>query len=90
MFNTDFVDAITSGDIKLAVIPDDPVYDDDGDDPFNTAYAEEIVKTDKEKKRKEASRLKFSGLSSVADVLSGKTDKLDKELIEVTVKSKRR
>ena len=35
-------------------------------------------------------RLKFSGLSSVADVLSGKTDKLDKDLVQVTVKSKRR
>ena len=58
IFNTAFVDAITSGDVKLAVIPDDPVYDDD---PFNTAYAEAIVQKDKVEKRKEANRIKFSG-----------------------------
>jgi hypothetical protein len=89
IFNTAFVDAITSGDIKLAVIPDDPVYDDK-DDPFNTEYADVIVHKDKVEKRKEANRLKFTGLSSVADVLSGKTDKVDKSLIEHSTKRKRR
>ena len=39
---------------------------------------------------KEASKLKFTGLSNVADVLAGKKDKVDKDLIDVTVKSKRR
>ena len=87
IFNTDFVDAVTSGDVKLAVIPDSPVYDDD---PFNTGFAEEIVKKDKEEKRREASRIKFTGLSSVADVLSGKADKVDSSLVELTVKQKRR
>ena len=87
IFNTAFVDAITSGDVKLAVIPDDPVYDDD---PFNTAYAEAIVQKDKVEKRKEANRIKFSGLSSVADVLSGKSDKVDSSLIEHATKRKRR
>ena len=89
IFNTAFVDAITSGEIKLAVIPDDPVYDDK-DDPFNTAYAEVIVQKDKVEKRKEANRIKFSGLSSVADVLSGKSDKVDSSLIEHATKRKRR
>lgn len=89
IFNTAFVDAITSGDIRLAVIPDDPVYDDQ-DDPFNTAYAEVIVQKDKVEKRKEANRIKFSGLSSVADVLSGKSDKVDSSLIEHATKRKRR
>lgn len=87
IFNTGLAEAIISGDIKLAVIPDDPVYDDD---PFNTAYAEEIVKKEKAEKRKEANRIKFTGLSSVADVLSGKADKVDKSLIEHSTKRKRR
>merc|ERR1712098_524172 len=39
LFNTDAVDAVLAGDVKLAVIPDDPVYDDGDDDPFNTAIA---------------------------------------------------
>ena len=56
LFNTDFVNAVTSGDLKLAVIPDDPVYADDEDDPFNTAIADSIVKTDKEQKRKEETK----------------------------------
>ena len=87
IFNTDFVNAVTSGDVKLAVIPDSPVYDDD---PFNTGFADEIVKKGKEEKRREACRIKFTGLSNVADVLTGKADKVDKELVELTVKQKRR
>ena len=89
IFNTAAAEVILSGDIKLAIIPDDPVYDDD-EDPFSTKIADEIAKFDREKKRKEASKLKFTGLSSVADVLSGKKDKVDKDLVEVTTKSKRR
>ena len=50
------MNAVTSGDLKLAVIPDDPVYADDEDDPFNTAIADSIVKTDKEQKRKEETK----------------------------------
>merc|ERR1712018_976765 len=89
IFNTGAAEAVLSGDIKLAIIPDDPVYDDE-DDPFSTKIADDIAKFDREKKRKEASKLKFTGLSSVADVLAGKKDKVDKDLVEVTVKSKRR
>ena len=91
LFNTAFVDAVTSGEgIKFAVIPDDPVYDDDEDDPFNTEIANVVVKKQEEEKKKEDKRLKFSGLSSVADVLSGKTTQVDKSLVEQTVKRKRR
>ena len=89
IFNTGAAEAVLSGDIKLAIIPDDPVYDDE-EDPFSTKIADEIAKFDREKKRKESSKLKFTGLSNVADVLSGKADKVDKNLIDVTVKSKRR
>ena len=89
LFNTAHVDAVISGDIKLAVIPDDPIFDDK-DDPFNTEIADEIFKKDKQEKRKEATKLKFSGLSSVADVLSGKADKVDPSLIEHSTKRKRR
>ena len=89
LFNTDFVNAITSGDVKLAVIPDDPKYDDE-DDPFNTSFADQVVQKQKEEQRKEESRLKFTGLSAVADVLAGKAQTIDKSAVEVTVRSKRR
>ncbi len=91
LFNTNFVDAITSGDVKLAVVEEDTVIpDEEEDDPFNTAIAEVVVKKQEEAKRKEQNKLKFTGLSSVADVLSGKADKVDKSLVEQTVKRKRR
>ena len=89
MFNTDFVTPVLTGDIKLAVIPDDPKYDDE-DDPFNTEYASVIVNKEKDEKRKEANRIKFEGLSSVADVLTGKASTVDKHLIEHSTKRKRR
>ncbi len=90
LFSTNFVDAITSGDVKLAVIPDDPVIDEGDDDPFNTAIADVVVKKQQEIKRKEETKLKFTALSSVADVLAGKADKVDQGAIEATVKRKRR
>ena len=90
IFNTDFVTAVTTGEVKLAVIPDSPTYDDDEDDPFNTTIADVIVKKDKEVKKKEQTKLKFTGLSAVADVLAGKADKLDKSQLEHQVKKKRR
>ncbi len=89
LFNTDFVNAITSGEVKLAVIPDD-LPPEEGDDPFDTAIADEVVKKQSEEKRKEETRIKFTGLSSVADVLAGKRDKVDQSAIEVTVRRKRR
>lgn len=61
-FNTDFVTDITTGKVQLAVIPDSPVFDEDEeDDPFNTKIAEVVVKKDKEEKRKEETKLKFTG-----------------------------
>ena len=89
-FNTAFVDTITSGQIKFAEIPDDPVYDEAEDDPFNTDIAKSIVKSEEEHRRKAETKLKFSGLNAVADVLSGKSDHLDKSLVDHTVKRKRR
>ncbi|XP_040569178.1 uncharacterized protein stnA [Lepeophtheirus salmonis] len=88
LFNTDFVEALAN--VKLAVIPDSPTFEDDADDPFNTAIADDIIKKDLSEKKKLDTKLKFEGLGSVADVLSGKAESVDKSFIEHTVRKKRR
>ena len=74
------------------MIPDDPIFDDGEDDPFDTniAVVKKIVKEEEQKKKKEDTRLKFTGLSAVADVLSGKSEKVDPSVVEHAVKRKRR
>nr|CAG4636767.1 EOG090X00TB [Ceriodaphnia reticulata] len=44
IFNTEYVDVVTSGDLKLAYVPDSPTLEAaDGDDPFDTSVVEKIV-----------------------------------------------
>lgn len=93
LFNTGFVDAIVSGDIKLAVIPDSPV-EEEGDDPFDTKFADVVVeKHEKEARvraKVEANRIKFGSLAAAADVLTGKAEKVDKHDVDHALKKKRR
>lgn len=72
IFATDYIEAITSGEVQLAVVPDSPVLDfDDGPDPFDTAYAEKvIVGADKAKGNK-----KLVSLGAAVEVLSGRVDR---------------
>ncbi|CAB4064061.1 unnamed protein product [Lepeophtheirus salmonis] len=57
LFNTDFVEALAN--VKLAVIPDSPTFEDDADDPFNTAIADDIIKKDLSEKKKLDTKLKI-------------------------------
>ncbi|XP_023169388.2 protein stoned-A [Drosophila hydei] len=72
IFATDYIEAITSGEVQLGVIPDSPVLElDDGPDPFDTAYAEKvIVGADKAKSNK-----KLVSLGAAVEVLSGRVDR---------------
>ncbi|KAH8289141.1 hypothetical protein KR054_000880 [Drosophila jambulina] len=72
IFATDYIEAITSGEIQLAVVPDSPVFaQDDGPDPFDTAYAEKvIVGADRSKGNK-----KLVSLGAAVEVLSGRVDR---------------
>ncbi|XP_034477714.1 protein stoned-A [Drosophila innubila] len=72
IFATDYIEAITSGEVQLAVVPDSPVLElDDGPDPFDTAYAEKvIVGADKSKGNK-----KLVSLGAAVEVLSGRVDR---------------
>ncbi|KAH8245407.1 hypothetical protein KR032_009895 [Drosophila birchii] len=72
IFATDYIEAITSGELQLAVVPDSPVFaEDDGPDPFDTAYAEKvIVGADRSKGNK-----KLVSLGAAVEVLSGRVDR---------------
>ncbi|XP_057364494.1 protein stoned-A-like [Daphnia carinata] len=43
IFNTEYVDVVTSGELKLAYVPDSPTLEVPGDDPFDTSVVEKIV-----------------------------------------------
>lgn len=91
LFNTGFVDAIVSGDIVY--IPESPV-EEEGDDPFDTKFVDEICqKHEKEARvraKVESNRIKFGSLAAAADVLSGKAEKVDKHNVDHALKKKRR
>ncbi|XP_036341947.1 protein stoned-A-like [Rhagoletis pomonella] len=72
IFSTDYLEAITSGEVQLGVVPESPVLEfDDGPDPFDTAYAEKvIVGADKAKGNK-----KLVSLGAAVEVLSGRVDR---------------
>nr|AAC16665.1 stn-A [Drosophila melanogaster] len=71
IFATDYIEAITSGELQLAVVPDSPVLAEDGPDPFDTAYAEKvIVGADRAKGNK-----KLVSLGAAVEVLSGRVDR---------------
>ncbi|XP_055843406.1 protein stoned-A [Episyrphus balteatus] len=72
IFATDYIDAITSGELQLGVVPDSPELEIDlGPDPFDTAYAEKvIVGADKAKGGK-----KLVSLGAAVEVLTGRVDR---------------
>ncbi|KAK4003337.1 hypothetical protein OUZ56_005105 [Daphnia magna] len=43
IFNTEYVDVATSGELKLAYVPDSPTLEAPGDDPFDTSDVEKVV-----------------------------------------------
>lgn len=43
IFDTSFVDAVASGEVKLAYIPESPTKEELGDDPFDTSIAERAI-----------------------------------------------
>lgn len=81
LFDTTYVDAIESGEIKLAHVPDDDELGlNDGPDPFDTTTAEEILKKVEEEEKKKKKQI---SLGSAVQVLTGRADR-DKSLLEET------
>lgn len=73
IFDTAYIDALTSGDVQLAYVPESPVDDvDDGPDPFDTAYADKVIKGPEISKKGK----KLVCIGSAVEVLTGRVEKV--------------
>lgn len=68
IFDTAYVDVLQNIDVQLAYIPDSPVEEEAGDDPFDTTNADKVLKTVDKKGNKLVS------LGNAVEVLSGRID----------------
>lgn len=81
LFDTAYVDALESGEVKLAYIPDDDELElDQGPDPFDTTTAEEVLKKVEEEEKKKKKQI---SLGTAVDVLTGRAER-DKSVLEET------
>lgn len=65
IFETSYVDAVASGELKLAYIPDSPIKEDDFD-PFDTSIADKFIESNPKKR--------YLNLGCAVEVLSGKAN----------------
>lgn len=73
IFDTNYIDTLTSGNVPLAFVPDSPEEDADlGPDPFDTAYADKLIKGPEVSKRGK----KIVNIGSAVEVLTGKVEKV--------------
>jgi len=70
LFDTSYLDAIESGEIQLAYIPESPV-EELGDDPFDTSAVTEVVKKIHDEEVKEKRKINLGG---AVDFFTKKTD----------------
>ncbi|XP_037078774.1 protein stoned-A-like [Pollicipes pollicipes] len=74
VFNTEYVDAVTSGDINFAVIPDSPT--EEGDDPFDTSVVDQVLRETPEQQKR--NKLKAIKLGKAVQLLSGAQEDAEK------------
>lgn len=73
IFDTAYIDALTSGDVQLAYVPESPVDDvADGPDPFDTSYADKVIKGPEVSKKGK----KLVNIGSAVEVLTGRVEKV--------------
>ncbi|XP_065347518.1 LOW QUALITY PROTEIN: protein stoned-B-like [Cloeon dipterum] len=73
IFDTTYIDAVTSGEIKLAYIPESPPPEPE-DDPFDTSIVDQVIKP-KEIVTKDGKKKTLVSLGCAVDVLTGVLDK---------------
>ncbi|XP_014242417.1 titin-like [Cimex lectularius] len=71
IFDTSYVDVVTSGEVKLAYVPDSPEKEEDGFDPFDTSIVDKVIKVDPNEEKKK----KLVSLGCAVEVLTGKLEK---------------
>lgn len=73
IFDTTYIDTLTSGDVQLAYVPESPTLEfDDGPDPFDTAYADKLIKGPEVSKRGK----KIVNIGAAVEVLTGRVEKV--------------
>lgn len=70
IFNTNYIDELASGNLPLAYVPDSPDEDDLGPDPFDTGYADKVIKGPEVSKRGK----KIVNIGSAVQVLTGRVE----------------
>ncbi|KFB42002.1 AGAP000364-PA-like protein [Anopheles sinensis] len=71
IFDTGYIDAIASGELPIAYVPDSPVVESfEGEDPFDTSYADKIIKGPEVSKRGK----KLVSIGSAVEVLTGRVE----------------
>ncbi|XP_052899738.1 protein stoned-A [Anopheles moucheti] len=71
IFDTGYIDAIASGELPIAYVPESPVLESfEGEDPFDTSYAEKVIKGPEVSKRGK----KIVNIGSAVEVLTGRVE----------------
>ncbi|VVC28376.1 Hypothetical protein CINCED_3A012909 [Cinara cedri] len=84
IFDTSYVDVITSGEVKLAYIPESPTEEDGEFDPFDTSIVDKVIQPNPSKKNK-----RYISLGCAVEVLSGKDVDINPEVFRSTAVRKR-
>ncbi|XP_059618557.1 protein stoned-A [Phlebotomus argentipes] len=81
IFDTTYIDVITTNELPLAYIPDSPEQEEEeGPDPFDTTYADKVIKGPEVSKKGK----KIVSIGSAVEVLTGRV-----ETVSSTVSTKR-
>lgn len=71
IFDTNYIDAIASGDLPIAYVPESPELEAfEGPDPFDTTYAEKVIKGPEVSKRGK----KIVNIGAAVEVLTGRVE----------------
>lgn len=84
IFDTSYVDVITSGEVKLAYIPESPTEENAEFDPFDTSIVDKVIQPNPNKKNK-----RYISLGCAVEVLSGKEVDINPEVFRSTAVRKR-
>lgn len=75
IFDTNYIDELASGNLPLAYVPDSPDAEDLGPDPFDTGYADRVIKGPEVSKRGK----RIVNIGSAVEVLTGRVDNVTKK-----------
>lgn len=84
IFDTSYVDVITSGEVKLAYIPESPDKEETEFDPFDTSIVDKVIQPNPTRKNQ-----RYISLGCAVEVLSGKEVDINPEVFRSTAVRKR-